>query len=375
MGCEGGEPISIFTGEIEAFGGAERSLLALAKWLAGQGIANEIVTYQDRAGLEQYASHPVKVVQLRPDGGVRAKVRALRRYAAGRGGACFLASGYQAALHTTLAGVRGFNTLMHDTAALIGDAPGRSLQGRLRVAVSNYAIGFGLRSGGVTLVTSEFLRQECWKDFHVRARIARMGGLATIQFRERPFDGQLRIFSVSRVEANKRIDWLLEALAALEREAVPLSSNAEWSFVVAGKGSELEAMRARATALGLAGRVSFRGFVTDAELAELYGSAQLFLMPARQGYGIPAVEALQAGIPVLVHRESGVSDVLLDTPWATVATGGPAEMVTALREAISSVMAGRSLGWDLPALQTEDGWADEVARSCGWLRRDTGRAV
>ena len=35
-------------------------------------------------------------------------------------------------------------------------------------------------------------------------------------------------------------------------------------------------------------------------------------MPAVQGYGIPAIESLQRGIPVLLHRESGVSDILLE---------------------------------------------------------------
>ncbi len=372
MPGKGAAPVALFTGEVEAFGGAERSLLALSKWLEGRGVANEIVTYWDRAGLERYASHKVKVVQLRPEGGVRAKVRSLRAYVAGRGEAGvpakqFLASGYQAALHATLAGLRGFHTLMHDTAALIDEPSERTPKGKLRVAVSNRLIGFGLRSGGVTLVTSEFLRRECWKDFRVRAQIARMGGLAAIGFRERPLDGRLRMLSVSRVEANKRIDWLLESLASLEHGAVPLSAEVDWSLVVAGKGSQLEGMRARAGALGLAERVSFPSFVSDEELAELYGAAQLFLMPAQQGYGIPAVEALQAGIPVLVHRESGVSDVLLGTPWATVAHGGPGEMTAALREAIGSVMAGRFLGASLPELQTEDGWAAMVSGACGWV--------
>ena len=215
-------PVSMFTAEVEAFGGAERSLLALSKWMGARGVANEIVTYYDRAGLERYASHAVKVVQLRPEGGVRAKLRSLRAYIAGRNEAGvpatrFLASGYQAALHSTLAGAREFHTLMHDTAALLSDASGRSFKGRLRIGVSNRMIGFGLRSGGVTLVTSEFLQRECRRDFRVRARIARMGGLAASTFRERPVDGKLRMLSVSRVEANKRIDWLLDSLASLER--------------------------------------------------------------------------------------------------------------------------------------------------------------
>ncbi len=367
MSPEGGPaPVRLFTGEIEAFGGAERSLLALSRWLHRNGISSELVTYFDRVGIERHASHPLRVVQLQPAGGALSKVRALRQYVANASASSFLASGYQAALHTSLAGLKGFSTLMHDTAALLGDASNRSLQGKLRIAASNRLIGRGLRSAGITIVTSEFLKQECWKDFGVRAQIVRMGGLDTIQFRPRIFAGTLNLLSVSRIEANKRIDWVLQALASLEQAAPPLSASVNWRLRVAGKGSQIEAMRSLATRLGLQNRVEMLGFVPDERLAALYDEAHLFLMPAVQGYGIPAVEALQAGIPVLVHRDSGVSDVLLDTPWATVAQGGPERMSAALQEAIRNVVSGSFQGAALPPLQTEAGWAEEVASLCGW---------
>ena len=126
-------------------------------------------------------------------------------------------------------------------------------------------------------------------------------------------------------------------------------------------------MRELAAELGLAERVTFCGFVSDAELAVLYDEAYLFVMPALQGFGIPAVEALQAGIPVLVHRESGVSDVLEGTPWATVARGGAEEMTAALREAIRKAMEGVHRGAALPGLETESSWARQVAERCGWV--------
>src|SRR5580704_5429599 len=143
---------AIIVPEIEQFGGAERSVLALSHWLYRQRMENHFVTYVDHLGLAPYASHPITIVQLKPEPGPRAKVRALRRY--------FkelppdspkpLGSGYQAALHSTLAGMRGFHTLMHDTACLFGDEDVRSTMGKVRIAVSNRIIGYGLRSGGRT---------------------------------------------------------------------------------------------------------------------------------------------------------------------------------------------------------------------------------
>ena len=367
----GSRPIVIT--QIEQFGGAERSVLALARWLHTRKLPCHIVTYADHCNLAQFATHPLPIVQLRPGTGARRRITALRRYFRSLPGNSFhpLASGYQAALHATLAGLRGFHTLMHDTPSLFSDAATRTLQGRLRIAVSNRIIAHGLSSGGNTIVTSEFLRAECLRDFHIEAHIARMGGLtfSDSRFRIRPIPpgGPLRMLSVCRIEPNKRIDWLLRALAELEATTPPLSQWTAWQFDVAGSGPQLAPLRELAAQLDLGDRVHFHGFVPDSELQALYDQAHLFLMPAVQGYGIPAIESLQRGIPVLLHRDSGVSDILLETPWATVLTGGPESLTTALASAIDGVLDGRHHAVPQPHLPTEDEWASQVARLCAWV--------
>jgi glycosyltransferase involved in cell wall biosynthesis len=356
--------------EIEQFGGAERSVLALLRWLNERGLPAHLVTYADRCNIAQYASYPLQVVELKAKG-ARKRIAALGEYFRQRAlqSAQPLLSGYQPALHATIAGMRGFHDLMHDTPSLFDD-PGRSsLRRNLRRAISNRIVAQGLRSGGNTIVTSEYLRSECRKDFGIEAHIVRMGGLATAAagFRLRPVSTDLRMLSVSRIEANKRIDWMLRSLAALENRTPALSSRVNWQLDLVGKGPLIQPLSELASTLGLARRVKFHGFVTDSELQALYDAAHLFLMPAVQGYGIPAIESLQRGIPVLLHRQSGVSDILLNTPWATVIEGGEEEMTPALESSIEAVMAGRHLQQPLPTLPTEDGWAEQVARLCGWV--------
>lgn len=366
----------IFIAEIEQFGGAERSILALSHWLFEHGLPNYLLTYRDGCDIGSYASASVPVVDLKAGPGARAKVAALRQHLQARSGSApaLLCSGYQPALHATLAGERHFHTLMHDTPSLFGDSGRRSLKGKLRIAVSNRIVGFGLRSGGRTLVNSEYLQAECQRDFDVTADIVRMGGLSRgSQFQGRlgRTDGLLKMLSVCRIEANKRIDWLLRALAALEQGAVPplqgrLSEIVGWQLELVGKGSSFSELFALAGALGIADRVRFHGFVSDADLEKLYAEADLFLMPAMQGYGIPAIEALDRGIPVLLHRESGVSDLLLHTPWATVLKGGESNTTPALACAIDNVLRGDYLSVPRPQIPTEDEWAGAVAKLCGW---------
>jgi len=356
--------------EIEQFGGAERSVLALAGWLHRRDLATHIVTYADRCGIAQYARFPLPVIQLEASG-PRRRIQALGRYFNSRAASAPhpLLSGYQPALHATLAGLRGFHTLMHDTPSLFSDAAERTMLSRLRIAISNRIAGRGLRSGGATIVTSKYLRAECRKDFGVDAHIVRMGGLgAPDLFRLRPITDELRMLSVCRIEANKRLDWILRSLAQLEHAVPALSSRISWHLDLAGKGPLIAPLTQLAASLGIADRVRFLGFVSDDELQTLYDRAHLFLMPAVQGYGIPTIESLQRGIPVLLHRESGVSDILLDTPWATVISAGPDEMTVALSTAIDGVLSGRHHSLPLPHLPTEDEWAAQVAHLCGWVR-------
>ena len=160
---------------------------------------------------------------------------------------------------------------------------------------------------------------------------------------------------------------MLRALEAMEHDAATLSERVDWQLDVVGKGSAIEAMQQLAANLGLAERVHFRGYLSDAELARLYEGTHLFLMPAVQGYGIPAIEALSRGIPVLLHAESGVSDILRRTPWAVVIDGKESAMLTGLRQIVDSTLAGAQLTAPLPDLPTEDDWATRVAQLCNWI--------
>jgi glycosyltransferase involved in cell wall biosynthesis len=366
----------LFIAEVEAWGGAERSFLSLCAWLHRHSLPYRLVVYWDRVGLEQFASHPLNKTELLPDHNPRSKILALRRYfasahpSASLGGSFQpLLSGYQPALHATLAGLRGFHCMMHDTESLFHDWDHRkSWKRQMRLALNRRILRKGLASGGKTIVTSEFLKRDTELLYKADATIVRIGtSMEGIVFRPRPVMQTLRILSVSRVEINKRIDWILLALKEMEHGQIPLSRQIDWRLDVVGHGAQLEEMQALSEQLGLGDRICFRGFASDRELAELYDQAHLFLMPARQGYGIPALEALHRGIPVLLHRESGVSDILLETPWAQVFEGGRENLRIAMATMISSVIAGNHLHAVPPHLPTEDEWAEEMAQLCGWI--------
>lgn len=366
-----GRECVIVVPEAPAFGGAERLVIVLGSWLAEHSIPHRVLLYRDDIGLGKYAGYPLQTTELRPRSGVLQKIAALKGYLAGQppGAPAPLMSGIQAALHASLAGVRGFHTLMHDTPSLLDEGGhGAGPVDWLRRRVSDRVLRHGLQSGGKTIVASDYLARECRERYRSAVVVSRPGGSGARQTcRPRIATTELNMLSVSRVEENKRIDWILRALAVLERYDPPLSDTIDWHLDVVGSGALVERMRAKSRDLGLDDRVTFHGFVSEEELARAYERAHLFLMPARQGYGLPAVEALSRGIPVLVHRESGVSDILLDTPWCVVLEGGEPDMAPALEASIRRLIAGSHLTAPLPPIPTQTGWAEEVARLCGWV--------
>ena len=66
-----------------------------------------------------------------------------------------------------------------------------------------------------------------------------------------------------------------------------------------------------AAALGISDKVVFTGFLTGAERYEVYAGADLFVMPSvSEPFGITTLEAMRLGTPVLVSKQSGVSEAV-----------------------------------------------------------------
>jgi glycosyltransferase involved in cell wall biosynthesis len=143
-------------------------------------------------------------------------------------------------------------------------------------------------------------------------------------------------------------------------------------FVLAGTGDQLPRMVEYAAELGLGHRVLFPGFVDRDRAAELYASADVFVMPSvSEPFGIVPLEAMDRGVPVIVSRQSGVSEVLQHALkvdfWDVDDLAG--KIVAALRyPSLSRTLrgAGRDevgrLSWDVVAEQTQRLY-EEVARA------------
>src|SRR5204862_7835912 len=83
-------------------------------------------------------------------------------------------------------------------------------------------------------------------------------------------------------------------------------------FVGPDKGGGEEARRA-VEEPGLRGRVSFRGYLPQDKLAELYRGAACLVFPSRyEGFGLPVLEAMASGTPVVASTAGPIPEVAGD---------------------------------------------------------------
>lgn len=116
------------------------------------------------------------------------------------------------------------------------------------------------------------------------------------------------ILSVLSLSPRKNIPGLLRAFARFVK-----SSGLPHHLVIAGKSYGARGPQGEAEAIGIADRFRFIDYVPGEELPLLYNAAELFVFPSLdEGFGLPPLEALACGCPVVSARTGSLPEVLGD---------------------------------------------------------------
>lgn len=129
------------------------------------------------------------------------------------------------------------------------------------------------------------------------------------------------------LEPRKNLVTLIEAYARLpENERLPL-------VLAGGKGWLTEPIFAAIEKYGLSDAITTTGFVPTDEIALWYNSAELFVYPSVfEGFGLPVLEAMACGIPIITSNVSSLPEVAQDA-GKTLAPHEVEIWTEALREA------------------------------------------
>jgi phosphatidyl-myo-inositol dimannoside synthase len=133
--------------------------------------------------------------------------------------------------------------------------------------------------------------------------------------------GPLRVLCVARLIERKGQHHLIEAVKRLVDEGLAVTLD------LIGTGDALAANLQQADRLGVAECVSFAGYVSREDIAAHYAAAHAFVLPSyNEGMSVATLEAMAAGLPVIVTRTGGTSELVeegvngLTFDWADVST-------------------------------------------------------
>jgi len=121
---------------------------------------------------------------------------------------------------------------------------------------------------------------------------------------EKDIDKKIVLF-LGRITFQKGPDYFVEAAAKVLKE-VP-----DVTFVMAGAGDMMPRMIKRVAELGIGKNFHFTGFLQGAEVEQIFTMSDLYVMPSvSEPFGISPLEAMIYDVPVIISKQSGVSEIL-----------------------------------------------------------------
>jgi len=113
------------------------------------------------------------------------------------------------------------------------------------------------------------------------------------------------VLFLGRITMQKGPEYFLNAAKKV------LEMDSDVRFIVAGSGDLEGFMVHKAAELGIADRMLFTGYLRGRDIDRAYRMADLYVMPSvSEPFGITPLEAMRNGTPVLISKNSGVSEVL-----------------------------------------------------------------
>ena len=110
---------------------------------------------------------------------------------------------------------------------------------------------------------------------------------------------------LGRVTFQKGPDYFVEAAHKI------LQKDDNVRFVMAGSGDMLNKIIRRVAALGIANRFHFTGFLKGEDVDRMFAHSDVYVMPSvSEPFGISPLEAMRSNVPVIISKQSGVSEIL-----------------------------------------------------------------
>jgi len=189
----------------------------------------------------------------------------------------------------------------HDLFVMTGEYSTPEFRARFREQAQDAA-----SRADAIIAVSEFTKSQLVSLLGVNAAKVHVVHHGIRELEYRPGRREKVVLTVGAVQMRKNTARLVEAFETLD---------SDWRLVLAGaaSGYGAEEILARIRRSPAAERISVLGYVSPEELAGWYGRAMIFAFPSLdEGFGMPVLEAMAAGVPALTSNRSALPEVAGD---------------------------------------------------------------
>jgi glycosyltransferase involved in cell wall biosynthesis len=183
-------------------------------------------------------------------------------------------------------------------------------------------------------------------------------------------EGERLITAVGRLTSQKGFDDLIKAYPMVRR-AIPSSR-----LLIVGDGYMRGELESLAEQENVRGSVTFAGFVSESDLVGALRASDAVVVPSRfEPFGIIALEAMAAGVPIVVSRVGGLAEIVEDrVDGMEVEPNNPPSIAEAITEVLSDGMLASRLArrgkekakaysWNNAAMKTLQIYQEAAAES------------
>jgi len=364
--------ILIFYSQINHFGGIERLLLDVADTIKKKNLNLIILCYENKLKFERLRNN-IKVIKYKKSenlyitsNNLKKKIKQINYL-----GTC-LAFDYNSIIYLYISKQKKYNCYLVDPPSLISKTKFKNFYifYKIKELIKEFIIKKSLHHARKVMAMTKTNGNDFYKFYNIKPTIVYPGCniKKTKQKKTKTFNHKsLRFLTISRIEKNKNIDWLLYLVREILQQKKELEVN-KITLDIIGKGQDEGEVKEIISKFKLNNIIKLRGFVSEMKKQNLLKNCSINLIPGYQGYGIPVLESLFLGIPTVVNSASRVSEVLRTIKIAKITPDDKKKFINKTINFIKFLKKNKKINLNLKKLPTAENWTNHIAGLCEWYK-------
>ena len=366
------EKIIIFYPHIQAFGGIERNIIGTIKEIERKKKKHVLVCFEDKININKfYNKINIKVIK---GNNLFTKILVLKEFIKSHEskGNAFMWGG-KASMYAYLANIKNYSIYYPDPPTLNKECNNHislNLLNYIKKKTSMQLIKLGLKYANLRLTTTNKNKRDLERSFNLNFKVVYEGGYKVLNKNKFPIKKifnkkKINLLTVGRLSSNRNVEWLIDFFDHLKQKRFSNIYKSS-TLIICGTGEKSIILKSKVKSLNLEKKIIFKNFVSDKTLNNFYLKSDLTLIPAVQGYGLPVLESLLYNIPVVLNKNSRISEILTKNPWVKISKNDKKDFFKKIILAISYFKKNTPDYSHLAKLPTQQKWAYQIGNLHGW---------